>query len=84
MKTKPSFKTYLDQQVNNHKYFNSFSDVIDHHDDKHEDAQDKSLASDGKKAKTKKDGDKGKKHPDQETYHRTRFRHWMELSNSGD
>ena len=85
--SKQSFKEYLGEY---YKYFNSFSDVIDHHtgDEKDKDhelakEEDDDFASDGEKVKTKK---RGKKlpHADKEDYNPRRFRQWMEISIAGD
>ena len=90
--SKQSFKEYLGEY---YKYFNSFSEVIDHHDvDENKDkghelekAEDDDFASDGEKVKmkTKKRGiRKSPYHRDSEDLNPRRFRQWMELSIAGD
>lgn len=88
--SKQSYKEYLKEY---YKYFNSFSDVIDHHDtddDKEKDhelarKEDDDFASDGEKIKTKRrDIKRGPYHRGKEDLNPRRFRQWMELSIAGD
>jgi len=87
---KQSFKEYLKEY---YKYFNSFSDVVDHHDtddDSEKDHEserkkDDDFASDGERIETKKRGIKKRHHRrDKEDLNPRRFRQWMEISIAGD
>lgn len=92
---KLSFKGYLEEY---YKYFDSFSEVIDHHDkddDEYENEhksrkEDDDFASDGEEVRTKTKTKKhhrikrGPYHRDKEDLNPRRFRQWMELSIAGD
>lgn len=89
--SKTSFKEFLrEQKVEEYyKYFNSFSDVIDHKGDekekekeKDEEQNDGDISDDSTQTPNKDAGitDRGEK----EDYNPTRMRQWMEISISGD
>lgn len=80
MKTRPSFKQYLQEYD---RYFNSFSEVIDKEDDELTKVDAKT--SDGRKAQKKqRDCEKIEKGDGEEDYDPCRFRQWMEISVAGD
>lgn len=89
--SKQPFKEYLKEY---YKYFNSFSDVVDHHDtddDKEKDheltrEEDDDFASDGEKIEPKKKRGirKSPYYRKKEDLNPRRFRQWMEISIAGD
>ena len=84
---KQTYKEYLEEY---YKYFNSFSDVVDHHGPEEKDGdelsrvEDDDFASDGEKVEPKKRRSRKHRRGDKDELNPRRFRQWMEISGAGD